>query len=51
MPRDPRLASVPAPVILTNVRIQGTKGQPFVALGPDFRQDDGAYVVASDAHV
>jgi len=51
MPREAAPASIPTPVILTKVRTQGTKGQPFVALGPDFRQDDGACVVASDAHV
>ncbi len=51
MQRDTHPASVPTPVILTKVRTQGTKGPPFVALGPDFRQDDGACVVASDANV
>ena len=32
----------PPPVILTTVRTQGGKGRRVVALGPDFRQDDGA---------
>ena len=51
MPRDTHSTSVPAPVILTKVRTQGIKGQPSVALGPDFSQDDGYCLFASDANV
>ena len=51
MPREAHPASVPTPVILTKVRTQSHKGLSFGTLGPDFRQDDGACVVASDAHV
>ncbi len=47
MPRE----AVPSPVILTKVRTQGTKGQPFMTLGPDFRQVDGSGLAASETNV
>ena len=47
MPHDP----YPAPVILTKVRTQGNRLLPFVALGPDFRQDDGSWLLASSDNV
>ncbi|PTW46875.1 hypothetical protein C8J25_104213 [Sphingomonas faeni] len=47
----PREALAHHPVILTKVRTQSHEEQAFVALGPDFRQDDGAWLVASDANV
>ncbi len=49
MPRD--RPQSPAPVILTKVRTQSHEGLSFGTLGPDFRQDDVAWVVAGDAHV
>ena len=36
-----RSYAAPSPVILTKVRIQGYTVPPCLALGPDFRQDDG----------
>jgi len=39
-------SSLPRPVILTKVRTQGYRVQRCVALGPDFRQDDGVFVAA-----
>ncbi|MET4595503.1 hypothetical protein ACVKSY_002049 [Sphingomonas sp. PvP107] len=36
-----RSYAAPSPVILTKVRIQGYTALPCLALGPDFRQDDG----------
>ncbi len=51
MPRDPHPASVPAPVILTKVRIQSREGLPSVTLDPDFRQDDEAGLVGRLLHV
>ncbi len=47
----PRKAFTHHPVILTKVRTQGTKGQPFMALGPDFRQDDGSGLAPSETDV
>ncbi len=48
MPREPFAHH---PVILTKVRTQGTEEQPSVALGPDFRQDDGSELAASETDV
>ena len=39
-------SSLPRSVILTKVRTQGYRVQCCVALGPDFRQDDGVFVAA-----
>ncbi len=47
----PRKAFAHHPVILTKVRTQGTKGQPSVALGPDFRQDDCSGLATSETDV
>ncbi len=41
----------PCHVILTKVRIQSNRSMRFVALGPDFRQDNGSLLFASDADV
>ncbi len=51
MQPDSHPASVSTPVILTKVRTQGYSGMAFVVLGPDFRQDDGYCLFASDANV
>ena len=41
----------PCPRTLTKVRTQSNRSMRFVALGPDFRQDDGSLLFASDADV
>ncbi|KQM71588.1 hypothetical protein ASE72_08570 [Sphingomonas sp. Leaf20] len=38
---EERFRPAPSTVILTKVRIQGYAALPCLALGPDFRQDDG----------
>ncbi|KQO04913.1 hypothetical protein ASF09_18210 [Sphingomonas sp. Leaf242] len=45
---DPLQRDAPdyAVVILTKVRIQGKRRIAFVALDPDFRQDDGVQITA-----
>jgi hypothetical protein len=49
MQRDPH--AVPASVILTKVRTQGNQWLPFVAPGPDFRQNGEAGLARRRSHV